>query len=236
MWQSKFSQAGATLLTVLVMLLLILMLGLAAARIALQGEKAARNDRDRHIAFQAAEAGLLNAEIDIAHSFDAAISRSHIFTQHSESGFPLLHEEGCNRGLGNAHLGLCRPAPDGSAAAREGINFFDDTADGAHTVPYGRFTGNQFLAGIAALPAREPRYVVELMVDHKVSQLTGKPSYFYRITAIGYGASVGTQVVLQSVYRKRQAEALTKEQPSVATGRLSWREIINWHELHAAGN
>lgn len=236
MWQSKCSQAGATLLTVLVMLLLILMLGLAAAQIAIQGEKAARNERDRHIAFQAAEAGLLDAEIDIEHSFDLAVSRSHIFTQHSPSGFPLSHEEGCNRGLGNAHLGLCRAMADGGAAMWKDINFFDDTAEGTHTVPYGRFTGSQFLTGIAALPAREPRYVIELMVDHKVSQLTGKPAYFYRITAIGYGARVDTQVVLQSVYRKRQAVALTEEQSSITTGRLSWRELINWHELHTAGN
>lgn len=236
MWKSKCSQAGATLLTVLVMLLLILMLGLAAAQIALQGEKAARHDRDRHIAFQAAEAGLLDAEIDIEHSFDPAKSRSHIFTQHGASGFPLSHEEGCNRGLDNVHLGLCRAVADGSAATWENIHFFDDTADGAHTVPYGRFTGGQFLSGIAALPAREPRYVIELMVDRQVSQLTGKSAYFYRITAIGYGARVGTQVVLQSVYRKRQAVALTEEQPSFTTGRLSWRELINWHELHTAGN
>lgn len=212
MWQGKGTQTGATLITVLVMLLLILMLGLAAAQIALQGEKAARNDRDRHIAFQAAEAALLDAEIAIEHSPDAATSRHHIFTRQGELDFPLPDQEECASAASNVYPGLC------------------------DTVPYGRFTGNQFLTGVAALPAMAPRYAIELMVDHKVTLLTGKPAYFYRITAIGYGARVSTQVVLQSVYRKQLAAALPGEPSSMATGRLSWREMINWPELNAAGN
>ncbi|RQO33665.1 pilus assembly protein [Herminiimonas sp. KBW02] len=212
MWQGKGAQTGTTLITVLVMLLLILMLGLAAAQIALQSEKAARNDRDRHIAFQAAEAALLDAEITIEHSPDAANSRRHIFARQSELDFPLPDQEECASAANYVYPGLC------------------------DTVPYGRFTGNQFVTGVAALPVVAPRYAIELILDQKVSLLTGKPAYFYRITAIGYGARVSTQVVLQSVYRKQLAAALSGEQSSIATGRLSWREMINGPELNNAGN
>lgn len=236
MRQAKRFHGGATLVTVLVMLLLILMLGLAAAQIALQGERAARNDRDRHIAFQAAEAGLLDAEFDIEQSPDPAQSRSSIFIRHSDAGSPLLHEEKCASGVSNVYLGLCRPVAAGSTAAWENIDFLDDSADGTHTVPYGRFTGRQFVTGVAALPAKAPRYVIELLVDHKVSEQTGKPAYFYRVTAIGYGARINTQVVLQSFYRKQRAGTIPEELPFIVTGRLSWREIINWPERSTAEN
>jgi len=80
-------QAGATLFTMLIMLLLVLLLGMAATQISLQGEKAARNDRDRLIAFRAAEAALLDAELDIRHSPDISESRSYIFSADSKQGF-----------------------------------------------------------------------------------------------------------------------------------------------------
>ena len=71
-------QYGATLLVTLLMLVVVLLLGIAAAQIALQGEKSSRNDRDRQIAFQAAEAALLDAEMDIEQSPDAGLSLIHI--------------------------------------------------------------------------------------------------------------------------------------------------------------
>ena len=54
-------QRGASLIVSLLMLVAVLVLGISAAQIALQGEKASRNDRDRQIAFQAAEAALMDA-------------------------------------------------------------------------------------------------------------------------------------------------------------------------------
>lgn len=235
MRQADCSQNGATLITVLVMLLLILMLGLAAAQVALQGEKAARNDRDRYIAFQAAESALLDAEMDIEQSPDPARSRSHIFARYSAMGFPLPGDASCASGVSNIYLGLCSVVGGDSNSTWKNINFFDDTSAGIHTVPYGRFTGNQFLTDVAALPARKPRYVIELIVDRKVPDLNGRSAYFYRITAIGYGARVSTQVVLQSFYRKQFVAVIPEEKIAISTGRLSWREVVNWSELNAVG-
>lgn len=58
-------QRGITLPVTLLMLLAALTLGASAAHMAMLGEKAARAERDRLIAFQAAEDGLMDAERDI---------------------------------------------------------------------------------------------------------------------------------------------------------------------------
>ena len=55
-------EGGAALLIALVLLLAVLIVGVSAARTALDTEKSARNMRDRLIAFQAAEAALADAE------------------------------------------------------------------------------------------------------------------------------------------------------------------------------
>lgn len=225
------AQAGATLFTTLIILLLVLMLGIAAAQIALQGEKAARNDRDRLIALQAAEAALLDAELDIRHAADPGASRSYIFSADSTQGFPEAGGDACGSGTQNIYLGLCRSIADGSTPTWQSIDFADTTALTVHTVPYGRFTGQVFAVGAGALPAQLPRYAIELMDDKSISAVAGKPAYFYRITAIGFGAHEATQVVLQTVYRKSLPLAASNLQPAQYAGRLSWREMINWPEL-----
>ena len=58
-------QRGITLPVTLLLLLAALTLGASAAHMAMLGEKAARAERDRLIAFQAAEDALMDAERDI---------------------------------------------------------------------------------------------------------------------------------------------------------------------------
>ncbi len=195
-------QRGATLIVTLLMLMVVLLLGIAAAQIALQGEKSSRNDRDHQIAFQAAEAALLDAEMDIEHSPDAARSRSHVFSGDSAFGFPGGAEVVCFSGESNVFLGMCRNAEQGTTVAWKSIDFLDDGAHTMSSVPYGRFTGQSFQTGAGALPARLPRYIIELMSYRKPGGLADKPSYFYRITAVGFGARETTQVALQTFYRK----------------------------------
>ena len=50
-------EQGAALVMVLCIMLALMIVGVSAARSALNAEKASRAERDRHIAFQAAEAG-----------------------------------------------------------------------------------------------------------------------------------------------------------------------------------
>ncbi len=188
-----------SLIIALVMLVAVLLLGSSAAQIALQGEKASRNDRDRQIAFQAAEAALMDAELDIENSPDPAKSRSTMFSKESALGFPGEGEEGCQSGKA---LGLCKRAPQGATPVWQTIDFADDSAATARAVPYGRFTGQAFQIDKASLPCKLPRYVIELMAYTKHGESAEKLTYFYRITAVGFGARDTTQVMLQTFYRK----------------------------------
>lgn len=195
-------QSGATLVTTMLMLLVVLMLGIASAQIAVQGEKSSRNDRDRQIAFQAAEAALMDAESDIEHSPDAGKSRSHLFSNGSALGFPGETGDACGSGAQNIYLGLCRHAAEGMPPVWYTVNFLDAATNTSSSVPYGRFTGQTFQTGSASLPVRVPRYIVELMVYKKAGLRADERSYFYRITAVGFGTRETTQVALQTVYRK----------------------------------
>lgn len=194
-------QAGASLAVSLLMLIAVLILGTAAANIALQAEKASRNDRDRQIALQAAEAALADAELDIEGSPDAGRSRSSLFAKDKAEGFT----PGCGAGMRNPFLGMCMRSEDGTAPAWQSVDFTDDSS-GARTVPYGHFTGMAFQTGHGALPAKPPRYIIELLPYTREGQGAGPDdlSYFYRVTAAGFGMRPTTLVVLQTYYRKER--------------------------------
>lgn len=59
-------QRGVTLLVTMLILIAVMLVGASAARMALQGEQAARAGRDRQVAFQAAEDALMDGERDVA--------------------------------------------------------------------------------------------------------------------------------------------------------------------------
>ena len=198
----RTKQSGIALIVALLMLVVIMLLGSSAGQIALLSEKASRNDRDRQLAFQAAEAALMDAELDIERSPDPARSRSHLFSKNSAIGFPGDGEQACMGGQTNVYLGLCRHIPDGATPAWLTVDFMRTAGANARSVPFGMFTGQNLQSGVGALPAKAPRYIVELMVYNKPGESADKPSYFYRVTAIGFGARDTTQVVLQTFYRK----------------------------------
>jgi type IV pilus assembly protein PilX len=58
-------QWGFSLIVVLLLLLVATVLGVGAAQVSLVNERSARNDRDTEVAFQAAEAALVDAETDV---------------------------------------------------------------------------------------------------------------------------------------------------------------------------
>jgi type IV pilus assembly protein PilX len=192
-------QEGASLIVSLLMLVVIMLLGLSATQIALQSEKASRNDRDRQIAFQAAEAALLDAELDIENSPDPARSRSAVFSKNNTHAFI----EGCAGGDANPFLGLCARVAAATTPAWLTVDFLNNTAT-ATSVPFGKFTGQTFQTGQGSLPARLPRYIVELLPYNgpgESAELSAR-TYFYRVTAIGFGMQDTTRVVLQTFYRK----------------------------------
>lgn len=195
----QHAQHGAALMSALFALIVLLLLGASGAHMALQGEKAARAERDRHMAFQAAEEALMDAENDLQGSA-AFPGRSATFAPDSALGFT----NGCAIGAQHPYLGLCQRAENGQPPAWLAVDLADDAPASTRSVAYGTFTGAAMHTGEGLLPFRRPRYIIELLPDTAAGgDAGGKPSYCYRVTAIGFGASADSQVVLQSYFRKR---------------------------------
>lgn len=203
-------QRGAALATVLFLMLAVLMMSLSSTRAALSAAKAARSERDRQVAFAAAEAALLDAERDIDGAAGPSSARSAIFAANDAGAF-------MERCAGRAERsGLCR------AEAAQGIPVWQATdLAGERAVEYGRFSGRALPTGAGLLPARLPRYLIELLPGSQPR---------YRITAIGFGADAATVVVLQGYYERAPGQG------GPAGRRLGWREIANWPELHRAAS
>lgn len=190
-WQhaalSLHGQRGIALITALLVLLGVSMLALGVARIAFDAERAARVERDRQLALQAAEAALDDAERDIAGGANPLSARAAMFRSELASGFV----PGCGRDPVN--LGLCAFTPGGVPAWQ--------AIEQEAATPYGTYTGASFPHG-GPSPLAPPRYVIELLPSVRAGEDAGKArQHLFRITSFGYGARPGTLVVLQSVYR-----------------------------------
>jgi type IV pilus assembly protein PilX len=208
---------GAVLATTLVLMTLVLLMGLAAARVAGYGSRAAQFDAGHHIAFAAAEAALADAERDIAGPNSGAPGRESMFATGASAFSPQ-----CGRGADDLGLCLDRPSPqvpDWQAT--------DLAQDETSTVAYGAYTGARMPTDGPALPARLPRYLIEL-----VPMSGGASGTFYRVTAIGFGQRAGTQVVLQAFYHRPAPGAPAAAPNDIPAGRIAWREVANWPELH----
>lgn len=190
-------QRGAVLMVAMCVMLVLLLMGVSAARSALNAEKAARAERDRQVALQAAEAALADAEYDIEGGSAPASARARLFAPGSAAGFV----DGCGNGADN--LGLCRRAAGKSTPAWQLARLAEREGSSARTTQFGRFTGAAMPVARGMLPSRLPRYVIELMPYTRAGEDAGARSVnFYRITAIGFGASDASRVVLQSYYLK----------------------------------
>ena len=180
-------QRGVALIASLFVLLAVTMIALAVSRIAFDAERSARAERDRQLALQAAEAGLVDGERDIEGGADPASVRAAMFHGDGFAGFL----PGCGREPFN--LGLCAFAAGATPAWQ--------MVDASATTPYGSYTGAKLPHG-APLPLAPPRYIIELLPAAPAGEDAGVGrQHLFRITAFGYGARPGTLVVLQSVYR-----------------------------------
>jgi type IV pilus assembly protein PilX len=165
-------QQGVTVLVCLMMLILVMLLGVSAAQMSLQGEKAARGERDRDVAFQAAEDALADAERDIQASpavaapCDAVPGAAPAWQRVDLSGV----EDGgkCTLSYG-ARTGAAMSTGEGFLPFKKPRYVIERMA--CHP------PGEDASAGAAA-------------------------SYCYRVTAIGFGARPATEVVLQTVFSK----------------------------------
>jgi len=237
---------GAALVTVLFLMLAVLMMSVSGTRAALAAVKSARHERDRHIAHHAAQAALRDAERDIAGAAGAASPRTAIFVAAQASAF-IAECAGAGE-----HAGLCRFVPAPGTPAWQAADLA-----GAASVEYGRFTGATMPTGAGLLPARPPRYIVELLAGAVPSAEPGpepgpepaaepgpapgsapdsesrpepgsNPGIGPIYRITAIGFGAGEATRVVLQAYYRRATAATPAQ------RLGWREVANWPELHAA--
>lgn len=196
------SQTGVSLIVVLVLLVIVSILGVGAAQIASMGERSSRNDRDMQIAWQAAEAALMDAQCDLDPG-NAGVDATHgcpairgaTFAQMSNTN---AFVSGCGTGT---TAGLCALTVSGKPAWLT-VDFTDTTSN-SKTAGLGQFTGRVFPSGNYGIqPYQKPRYVIEPIEDPANRDLTrAAPGYIYRVTAMGFGPRQDIQAVSQIIYR-----------------------------------
>lgn len=197
-------QQGASLIMVMLILIVVTLIGVSAVQVSILGERSARNDRDYQVAFQAAEAALLDAEIDM--NGPGTATRQNLFVPGNDVAFI----DGCGGG-NTTSRGLCALNATGKPAWLT-VNFVG--AD-APVTTFGDFTARTFDAsGAGVKPVARPRYVIEVFPNpevfgnkgsstlNKSSEGARPPSKSYRVTAMGFGPRQDIQVVLQTVFRK----------------------------------
>ena len=190
------AQRGVTLVIVLMLLVVVTLLGVGAARMAMLAERSARNDRDYQVAWQAAEAALMDAQFDIRGPNASPAGRMGIFTQDNTSVF----QPGCN--TTEPYLGLCQPAVEGAKPVWASVDFLDGSGT---TVEYGTYTGRTFdSGGTGVKPEHAPRYMIEWVPDTTPggSAASGSKPIMYRVTAMGFGTREDVQVVMQMAFKK----------------------------------
>ena len=217
------AQRGFSLIVALMMLIVIIILGVSASQMAINEERGARNDRDRQLAFQAAEAAIKDAETEIygiaspvctlAGQVNKGRMRAGTYTCFNE-GNSFGYVLGCSA---PPSAGLCSNNPALPAYLDiVNVDFYKDATGSGnnHTVAYGQYTnrtyGSQATAAIGsgqAVSVYPPRYIIEAVPKNtSVDSLTSEGaaagyggSVMFRITAMGFGANPNSQVVLQAV-------------------------------------
>ena len=194
MRSSSKLQQGASLMMVMIIMVVVSLLGVAGIHIASMAERGARNDRDLQLAWQSAEAALVDAEFDIYGPVSSA--RRAVFGATPDL---VQFRDGC--GDSASATGLCSLVAAGKPAWLT-VDFTEGGV-GAKTAEFGQFTSRAFSAGGAGVkPASKPRYVVEPIRDPGDRDLgSASPKFIYRVTAMGFGPRMDIQAVVQMLYR-----------------------------------
>ena len=207
---------------VLLILVVVSILGVGGAQIALMAERGSRNDRDMQVAWQAAEAALVDAELDLTTPAANASSpaRGGVFGMiiagtppknvQVEKVDSTIFVATCGdktavNGAGQSTWGLCAlPVVKTDKPAWLSVDF-TATGNAAKAVEFGTFTGRSFAAGaLGAQPVRAPRYVIEAIKEiggTSRDKTLAEVNYVYRVTGMGFGPREDIQAVLQMIYR-----------------------------------
>jgi type IV pilus assembly protein PilX len=184
-------QRGFSLIVGLIFLVAITLLGVIAMKNTILQERMAGGLRDRSLAFQAAEAALRDAKLDLLNMRAGGIVCAPADNCHPNN--PIVHESGFDTAC---TLGRCFDDPGdgwgyGGVAGQSAVDAFPLNAGPG--VVYGFYTGSPAIGGVAV----QPRYLIEAFLD--VNGIGDKKAY-YRITARAVGANPNTVVVLQEVF------------------------------------
>lgn len=189
---NRRSQRGASLIVVVMILIIVSILGIGGAQIALMSERGARNDTVYQLAWQSAEAGLMEAEVDIRTG-----TRKDVFAANTQIAFI----DGCGA-YDTDGSGLCLPKTSGKPAWLA-VNLL---ASNGNFTEFGDFTSRPFNSGSDGIqPALPPRYVIEVLDDPDLggNLAVGKgKKYIYRVTSMGFGSRSEIQAVMQMIFRK----------------------------------
>ena len=191
--------SGVTLIVVLLILVVVSILGVSGIQISMMGERGTRNDRDQQVAWQAAEAALVDAEFDIEGLPASSTTKRNTIFKSKETEIAKFIQD-C--GTSGQSVGLCALNASGKPAWLT-VDFTTSGA-GAPTVQFGTFTGRDFPSGSKGIqPALPPRYVIEPIPDPRNSRTQQQQNrrYVYRVTAMGFGPNAETQAVVQMIYR-----------------------------------
>ena len=170
---------GVSLVLVMIFLVILSMLGISAMQSSTLSSRIARNETDRNVAFQAAESALRDAENDIAYRrFDRTACTPSIVGCRTFEGM-LNFDVVCTDGLCDT------VGPPEVTGIWENKDLWKPTGS---SVAYGTHTG----AADLPLVIRQPRYIIEGF------QMGLDGSTVYRVTAVGFGASESTQIMLQT--------------------------------------
>lgn len=196
-------ERGSSLVVVLIMLSVIFVIGVISARLSLFSERASRNDRDRQIAFQSAEAALLDAELDILGPNTSVNQRVCTF----DSLKPAVFVPGCGTG---SKTGMCLSSTiEGESWKNVKAQYSTETGTATSnlTAQFGQFTGQSIAQGSGGLPTKPSRYTIEAVryagtggANDSVGN--DKTEYAFLVTAMGFGLRPETQVLLQTLIYK----------------------------------
>lgn len=202
---ASMSEQGLSLIIVMLILIVVSILGVGGIQISMMGERGTRNDRDMQIAWQGAEAGLIDAEFDIEGLPAASPNKRSVVFKRGDVDLAKFID---NCGDSGQSIGLCA-LKDAGKPAWLTVDF-TATGTGAKAVELGTYTGRDFPSGVKGTqPAKPPRYIIEPILDrygvksYRTTDPTAGsgPSYVYRVTSMGFGPNGETQGVLQMIYR-----------------------------------
>jgi len=176
-----------SLFPALMFLLVLSVIGISTLNSTLMQEKMVSNTKDMNIAFQAAEAGLRDAEVDVSTNIDVG----------------AVFSASCINGL-------CTPPSTWPSPSSADISKVIDWNDSSKTRAYGVYTSAPALPTVAT----QPQYVIERLSPPP--GLPANPGssvglgcgagcvhsggFAYRLTSLGTGVRPETRIVLQSTF------------------------------------